>query len=126
MSQPRMRVSATVCEAPDPRALAAFYKRLLGWTVVADEPAWVMLRPPSDSTGLSFQFESNYVPPIWPAVPGEQQMMSHLDIAVDDLDAAIAWACDAGATVADHQPQEDVRVMLDPSGHPLCLFVGPV
>jgi hypothetical protein len=28
--------------------------------------------------------------------------------------------------VAQIQPQEDVRVMLDPDGHPFCLFVsGP-
>jgi hypothetical protein len=24
--------------------------------------------------------------------------------------------------VADHQPQDDVRVMLDPAGHPFCLY----
>jgi hypothetical protein len=24
---------------------------------------------------------------VWPPIPGEQQMMVHLDIAVDDLDA---------------------------------------
>ncbi|MCI0441488.1 MAG: VOC family protein, partial [Chloroflexi bacterium] len=50
-----MRVSATVLDAPDARALASFYERLLGWTRVADEPNWVMLRPPSGGTGLSFQ-----------------------------------------------------------------------
>ena len=49
-------------------------------------------------------------------------MMIHLDIGVDDLDAGVAWAIDAGATLAEHQPQEAVRVMLDPAGHPFCLF----
>ena len=29
----------------------------------------------------------------------------------------------AGATLADFQPQEDVRVYLDPAGHPFCLFL---
>lgn len=121
-----MRMVATVLGTSEPRTLAAFYKRLLGWTVVTDELDWVTLRPPSGGIGLSFQFEANYVPPIWPEVPGKQQMMAHVDIAVDDLDAAVAMACDAGATVADHQPQDDVWVMLDPAGHPFCLFVGPV
>ena len=63
MTQPRMRLSATVLGAPDARALAAFYEQLLGWTRVADEPDWVMLRPPSGGTGLSFQSEPDLRPP---------------------------------------------------------------
>jgi hypothetical protein len=51
-------------------------------------------------------------------------MMSHLDIAVEDLDAGMAWAIDAGATLAAHQPQRHVRIILDPDGHPFCLFQG--
>ncbi|MEO8363357.1 MAG: VOC family protein [Ilumatobacteraceae bacterium] len=121
-----MHMVATVLGTSDPRALAVFYQRLLGWPIVADEPDWVTLRPSSGGTGLSFQFEANYVPPMWPEVVGEQQMMAHFDIAVDDLEASVVLACDAGATIADHQPQDDVRVMLDPAGHPFCLFVGPV
>jgi catechol 2,3-dioxygenase-like lactoylglutathione lyase family enzyme len=133
--QPRTRVSAAVLGPPDPRRLAAFYQRLLGWTRVADEPArpgappadgWVMLRPPSGGTGLSFQYEPDQVAPVWPAGPGEQQMMVHLDIAVENLDDGVAWAREAGAVLADHQPQEHVRVMLDPDGHPFCLFPGEV
>jgi hypothetical protein len=50
-------------------------------------------------------------------------MQSHLDIEVDDLDRGVAHAVALGATVADFQPQEDVRVCLDPDGHPFCLFV---
>ncbi len=125
MNRPPMRVSATVLGAPDPRALGAFYAELLGWTVVTSEPVWVMLRAPSGGPGLSVQYEPNFVRPVWPAVAGEQQVTSHLDIAVDDLDAGVAWACELGATVADHQPQAQVRVMLDPAGHPFCLFARP-
>lgn len=50
-------------------------------------------------------------------------MMAHLDIRVDDLDAAVTKAVEAGATLAQHQPQDDVRVCLDPDGHPFCLYV---
>jgi catechol 2,3-dioxygenase-like lactoylglutathione lyase family enzyme len=123
-----MRISATVLGAPDAQALAAFYARLLGWVVVDDEPNWVRLRHPSGEllpAGLSFQSEPDYVRPVWPAAPGEQQMMMHLDIATDDLEAAVAWAREAGAVLADFQPQDHVRVMLDPAGHPFCLFEGP-
>jgi hypothetical protein len=49
--------------------------------------------------------------------------MMHLDIAVDDLAAACAHAAEAGATLADFQPQDHVRVHLDPAGHPFCLYV---
>lgn len=48
--------------------------------------------------------------------------MMHPDIDVADLDTGARWAVDQGATVADHQPQADVRVLLDPDGHPFCLF----
>jgi hypothetical protein len=49
-------------------------------------------------------------------------MMIHMDIGVPDPEAGVAWALECGATVAGHQPQDDVRVMLDPAGHPFCLF----
>jgi hypothetical protein len=53
-------------------------------------------------------------------------MMTHLDIAVEDVAAGVAWAVAAGATLASYQPQEHVRVLLDPAGHPFCLFEGAV
>ncbi|WP_371329945.1 VOC family protein [Brachybacterium sp. P6-10-X1] len=49
-------------------------------------------------------------------------MMLHLDIGARDVDAAVAAARDLGARPAGFQPQEDVRVMLDPAGHPFCLY----
>jgi catechol 2,3-dioxygenase-like lactoylglutathione lyase family enzyme len=121
---PAMKLTATVLDAPDPRELAGFYQRLLGWPVGKDEPDWVTLVPPEGSSGLSFQREPVYERPTWPAVRGRQQMMLHLDIEVDDLEAAGAHAVAAGAAPAEFQPQEDVRVYLDPVGHPFCLWVG--
>jgi hypothetical protein len=50
-------------------------------------------------------------------------MMLHLDLAVDDVELAVAEAIEAGATLAAFQPQDDVRVMLDPDGHPFCLYL---
>ena len=123
MTEPRFTLTGAVLDAPDPHELATFYARLLGWTVVADEPDWVKLRAPGGGPGLAFQLESNYVRPTWPAGPGDQQMMIHLDIEVDDLDTAGARALSLGATLADFQPQENVRVHLDPAGHPFCLWV---
>jgi hypothetical protein len=49
-------------------------------------------------------------------------MMAHLDIGVADLATGVEWAVSCGAREADRQPQPGVRVMLDPEGHPFCLF----
>ena len=122
--KPRTSLTATVLDSPDPRALATFYLHLLdGWTLNDAEDGWVTLRTPDGRPGLSFQLESKFVRPTWPAGPGDQQMQMHLDIQVDDLGAAVAHAVSLGATVEDHQPQPDVRVMRDPDGHVFDLWI---
>ncbi|GIF00364.1 glyoxalase [Paractinoplanes rishiriensis] len=118
-----MMLTGIVLDSPDAKELAAFYHRLLGWTVTLEEDHWVMLGAPAGGPGLSFQTEKNYVRPVWPPGPGDPQMGMHLDIRVDDLPAAVAHAEKAGATLADFQPQDHVRVCLDPVGHPFCLYV---
>lgn len=121
-----LRLSSTVLGTPDPPGLAAFYRELLHWEVVEDDPEWVMLRPPGGGTGVSFQLEAQHVPPAWPAAPGDQQMQAHLDLAVFDLAAESARAVALGATLAEHQPQDDVLVHHDPDGHVFCLFLDPL
>jgi catechol 2,3-dioxygenase-like lactoylglutathione lyase family enzyme len=122
MSVPGFRLSATVLGSADPRGLATFYRDLLGWEVRAEQPGWIELGPPGGASGLGFQREDGHVPPSWPAGPGEQQPQAHLDIAVDDLDAGVARAKALGAGLASYQPLDGVRVMIDPAGHPFCLF----
>lgn len=114
-------LAATVLGAPDPRGLADFYRALLRWDVLESEPGWVRIGPPDGHGGLAFQREDSHVPPAWPAGPGDQQMQVHLDIAVSDLAAAVSAAQGLGASLAEDQPQADVRVLLDPAGHPFCL-----
>lgn len=121
---PNLRVSATTLSTPDVTRLAGFYEALLGWNRVDDEPGWVRLRPPAGGPGLSFHHDDDFRRPNWPGTGDEQRAMAHLDIATDDVDAAVARAVDLGATVADHQPQRSVRVLLDPDGRPFCLFAG--
>ena len=121
---PVLTLSGVVLDSPDARELAAFYRRLLGWAVQVDEPDWVRLRSPAGGSGLSFQTESRYVRPLWPAGPGDPQMSVHLDIVVEDLAQAGEHAVAAGAVLADYQPQDDVRVYLDPAGHPFCLALS--
>jgi catechol 2,3-dioxygenase-like lactoylglutathione lyase family enzyme len=122
MTRPTVRLGATVLGAKDPRALAGFYRDLLGWEITDDEPDWVELPAPNGGAGLSFQTEENHVPPVWPTADDKQQMMMHLDISVSDLADAVAVAEALGASLAPWQPQDDVRVMIDPAGHPFCLY----
>jgi predicted enzyme related to lactoylglutathione lyase len=108
-------------EAPDPSALAAFYSDLLGWSIGHEEPGTTVLLAPQGSVYIVFQRADDYRPPVWPPADGEQRPMMHFDFQVADLDEAIAEAVARGATVAAYQPQENVRVLLDPAGHPFCL-----
>ena len=112
-----------VLDAPDALELAHFYERLLGWRIFNSSSGWADLAPSEDAGyNLAFQTEPNYVRPVWPSEPGKPLMMLHLDIEVDDLEQAVAHAVEAGAELASYQPQENVRVMLDPAGHPFCLY----
>jgi catechol 2,3-dioxygenase-like lactoylglutathione lyase family enzyme len=103
-------------------ALAAFYARVLGWQVVGDDPDHAVVAAPSGVAYLAVQRNADYVAPVWPPEPGRQQMMLHLDVEVVELDEAVANAVRLGARVADQQPQASVRVLLDPAGHPFCLY----
>jgi len=112
-----------VLEAPDGAALAQFYSELFGWPIAKEDPSGAAIQVPGTSSYIAFNTSDGYLPPVWPAQDGQQQMMVHIDIAVDDLAPAVADAVALGATVASFQPQDDVRVLLDPAGHPFCLYL---
>ena len=71
---------------------------------------------------FAVQLARVYEPPVWPPQPGTQGMQMHLEVEVSDLAAAVDHAVELGATIAEFQPQDDVRVLLDPAGHPFCLY----
>ena len=124
--QPRPHLTGwigTVLGTPDPRGLARFYSDLLGWPISDDDPQWCTIAIPGARANLAFQLEELHERPTWPPQPGRQQMMMHLDVGVHDLDEAVRRAQEAGAELARFQPQDDVRVMIDPAGHPFCLYV---
>ena len=111
----------TAIEAPDPAALARFYADLLGWPIGHEEPGTTVLAAPEGSVYVVFQQATDYRRPVWPPVAGEQRPMMHVDVQVGDLDTAVEDAVALGATPAGPQPLENVRVLLDPAGHPFCL-----
>nr|WP_221376333.1 VOC family protein [Actinoplanes polyasparticus] len=112
-------------DAPDGPELGRFYARLLDWHLFpADNGLEATVAPSADAGyNLGFQTEPNYLRPVWPVEPGQPQMSMHLEIEVDDLDEAVAHAVAAGATLAGFQPQDTVPVMIDPAGHPFCLYL---
>jgi catechol-2,3-dioxygenase len=112
-----------VLEAPDARSLARFYSELLGWEIDKESPESVAIAPSDGVAYIAFQTAAEYVRPVWPAAEGAQRITMHLDFEVTDLPAAVTHALELGAQEADHQPQTNVRVLLDPAGHPFCLYV---
>jgi len=114
------RFPSFVIDCPDPATLAAFYGTMLGWEVKVS-PDWAQVRGGDDHC-IDFQPVENYVPPRWPTQETPQQM--HLDVIVDDLDAAEKEVIALGATKHENQPSTSFRVFLDPAGHPFCICVG--
>jgi len=113
------RYPSIVIDCPDPAALARFYGAMLDWKTDIS-PGWGEIRAEYGQC-ITFQQVEDYTPPRWPGQQVPQQM--HLDVIVDDLDAAEAAVLDLGATKHEHQPGTSFRVFLDPAGHPFCLCV---
>lgn len=116
------QLRSVVFDCARPRALADFWAGVLGGTVTQEEPDWVVLTAPSGRR-LAFQLSPEHEPPRFPDPHASQQI--HLDVAVDDIEAAQAQVLQLGATrVADAAGEDDFRVFLDPAGHPFCLVFG--
>ncbi|RIK11287.1 MAG: glyoxalase [Acidobacteria bacterium] len=135
MRRPRIEATSVSISTDRPRELARFYAELLGVEVAAEEgprpgepegAGWAQLRRAEGHLRMTVNLEYDplYEEPTWPSEPGLQQPQAHLDLWVDDLDEAEAWAVELGARRHGVQPQETVRVMLDPHGHPFCLFTS--
>src|SRR5512144_77800 len=108
------RFPSIVIDCPDPGALAAFYGALLDWKVDVSSD-WAEIRADYGHC-ISFQQVDAYTPPEWPGQEVPQQM--HLDVIVEDLDAAEAAVLALGATKHGHHPGTTFRVFLAPAGHP--------
>jgi predicted enzyme related to lactoylglutathione lyase len=113
--------------------MARFYGEVFGWEITSrDSPdsrlggsGWVCMSGPPGGPSVSFQAEKWYEPPKWPEVSGAQAKMMHFEVVVDDVEAAVELVVRAGGRVAPTQPTDrdpyELRVMLDPAGHPFCL-----
>ena len=99
----------------DPRPVAAFWTRFLGYTVAGDPDArWVHLEPAGRLPVLNLQ-----------TVPEKKRGKNrlHLDVFVDDPEGWIDYAKDLGAKlVSTHDTPDDwFCVMHDPAGNEFCI-----
>lgn len=104
-------------DSADASAAGEFWAALTGWDVVASGDGYAMISGGGHTVG--FGTVPHYRPPAWPNDNGSKQF--HLDLACTDMAATEAKAVELGATVADPQPGETWRVLIDPDGHPFCL-----
>jgi catechol 2,3-dioxygenase-like lactoylglutathione lyase family enzyme len=132
---------AVVLDATDARALAEFYRQLLGFEYgPGDAPPppgepdpaagdWLVLVEPTTRARLAFQHVDRLPPATWPEGDVPQQL--HLDFSVSTKDELVAQherALSLGARVLEDRfedPAEPLYVYADPAGHPFCIFVVP-
>jgi catechol 2,3-dioxygenase-like lactoylglutathione lyase family enzyme len=110
------RLYNVVIDCPDPVALAGFYSELLGMPVAHERDGWVVIS--DDRVRIAFQLAPELREARWPDPERPQQM--HLDVMVDDIDAAEEQAIALGAKRLPGDGA-DFRVFEDPAGHPFCL-----
>jgi catechol 2,3-dioxygenase-like lactoylglutathione lyase family enzyme len=112
-----------VFDAADLAAESAFWAGLLGGTVYADDD-WHSVTVDGESQ-IGVQLAPNHVAPDWPH--GTPQQI-HLDLWVDDLEAAHDQVISLGARLLkpadDRAAAEGFQVYADPAGHPFCLCWG--
>jgi catechol 2,3-dioxygenase-like lactoylglutathione lyase family enzyme len=129
-----------VLDCTDARALAEFYRQLLGFEYrpgheppPAGEPdprgqEWLVLRDAAGGRGVAFQQVAELPEATWPDGPVPQQL--HLDLTVPtaaDLDVQHERALALGARLLldiSDDPEEPLRVYADLAGHPFCIFVA--
>lgn len=141
MSETYPALRGTVIDATDARAVAEFYRQLLGFVYRrGDEPPppgepdpqgaeWLVLYDQHGVVRLAVQAVPELTPPTWPDPRVPQQL--HLDLTVADVDELAGQrdrALALGARILEDRsqdPAEALYVFADPAGHPFCIFVSP-
>ena len=118
MADTTARIAMVTLDCAEVKPSADFWSALLGWEVAASSDDYAMLTGPDGGPALGLGRLDDFQPPAWPD-SGRKQF--HLDLAVDDVDAMAARAVELGATLADPQPGDTRKVLIDPAGHPFCL-----
>jgi predicted enzyme related to lactoylglutathione lyase len=112
-------LSTVVLDCNVPAALAEFWGTLLGLPVVEKEEDWWQLAPMDGGVSVAFQKVEKHRPP-----NASRPQQLHLDVKVEDLDAAEEVVLGLGGEVrSERHPGggSPWRVYADPAGHPFCL-----
>jgi len=104
-------------DCPDAKQLSSFYSQLLDKPITYEGEGVAMIGNDGEQP-LLFQQVDDYHAPQWPDPAHPQQI--HLDLRVDDIEAAEKTALDLGATRLPGEG-ETWRVYADPAGKPFCL-----
>lgn len=132
-AHPQLR--QVVLDCTEPRALAEFYRELLGWAYrPGDEQPdpngedWLVLQDGTSGVKVAFQQVPELLPATWPQAAVPQQL--HLDLTVPSIEELSAQH-DRVLQLGGHllldrlaDPDEPLRVYADPAGHPFCIFVA--
>ncbi|RAO44857.1 VOC family protein [Micromonospora saelicesensis] len=134
------KLCSVVLDCTDARALAEFYRQLLGLVYrPGDEPPaageadergrdWLVLRSPGGGPQIAFQQVEHLPEATWPADTVPQQL--HLDLTVESVEELLVQHERVlrlgGRLLYDRidDPDEPLRVYADLAGHPFCVFVG--
>ncbi len=123
-----IRRQIIVFDAADLASESAFWAGVLGGHVVPDDDeGWHSVVDADGRWRVGVQLAPDHVPPDWP--DGTPQQV-HLDLHVDDADAARAAHDEVLALGArllqdgDERADEGHRVYADPAGHPFCIGWG--
>jgi catechol 2,3-dioxygenase-like lactoylglutathione lyase family enzyme len=132
------RLLHTAIDTTEPRALAEFYRELLGLRYrqgdeppadgAVDDADWLVLVDANGDRRLAFQQVERLERTTWPEHDVPMQM--HLDLMVSsrpELERNRERAEALGAQLLldrSDDPSEALYVLADPSGHPFCIFVG--
>jgi predicted enzyme related to lactoylglutathione lyase len=98
----------------DVRSAVRFYEQGIGLSVVrqeddwaqlkiGDQTIWIMQSPPGQTGAISRDYSRHWTP-------------VHLDIHVDDIEAAVERAIAAGGTL-EGRPKASLANLVDPSGN---------
>jgi catechol 2,3-dioxygenase-like lactoylglutathione lyase family enzyme len=128
----------TVLDTTTPRALAEFYRALLGLRYrPGDEPPadgsgdgadWLVLVDADGMRKLAFQQVEKLTRTTWPR--HDVPMQLHVDFTVPSIEELHRHRGRAEALGAEvlldrtDDLDEPLYVLADPSGHPFCIFVG--
>jgi Glyoxalase-like domain len=116
-----LRLGAISLDCADPRPLGTFWADLLGGEIAFTSHDISVVK--LDGLLLTAMRVEGYVAPTWPTASVPKQ--GHLDLEVEDLDAAERRAISLGAVRAETQPEpESHLVLFDPAGHPFCLSLS--